>query len=270
MNNLNLLDAKSVLYSIQCISGAVQIANNTFITNQPYFVNAYISAVILSNSTISNITSDYNILAAVESNLTLIDIKIRSLYTSEYGTFMQASFGSHVSLTNIEYSNSTIKFIETLSSQLQINNISVSNVFLTQYVMDFVDCQNIRLKNLMMYNINTTTEYMINIARSYIDQIMSMTVYDVDATILRTFNSNITLIDSIRIHDVAQSIYVEQSSIGVIQNSHIYQSGSFDILFGGAIHIEDSNMKMINVTLEHNTAQIGGAIHIGCDNYEIC
>ena len=270
MENLSLLDAKSVLYSIQCINGAVQITNHTFITNQPHFVNAYLSTASIRNSTIFSINSDSIILAAVESNLTISDIKVRDLYTSEFGTFMQASFGSYVSLTNIEYTNSTMKFIETLSSQLQINTLSVFNISLTQHVIDFVDCQNIELNDLVMHNINTTKDYMMYMARSSINQIMNMTVYDVDVTVLEILESNITLMDDIQIHDAVQGIYARHSSISIIQNSHIYRCGNSNLPFGGAINIKNSDMDMMNITLEYNTAQTGGAIHIDCDSYEIC
>ena len=270
MENLSLLDAKSVLYSIQCINGAVQITNHTFITNQPHFVNAYLSTASIRNSTIFSINSDSIILTAVESNLTISDIKVRDLYTSEFGTFMQASFGSYVSLTNIEYTNSTMKFIETLSSQLQINTLSVFNISLTQHVIDFVGCQNIELNDLVMHNINTTKDYMMYMARSNINQIMNMTVYDVDVTVLEILESNITLMDDIQIHDAVQGIYARHSSISIIQNSHIYRCGNSNLSFGGAINNKNSDMDMMNITLEYNTAQTGGAIHIDCDSYEIC
>ena len=63
---------------------------------------------------------------------------------------------------------------------------------------------------------------------------------------------------------------LNKTSIGIMQNSQMYRSGSTDILYGGAIHFENSNSTMINLTFEYNTAHKGGAMHISCDTYEIC
>ena len=50
--NLSLLNTVLLKYSIQCISGELQIINQTFITNQPYFVISYLSTISIYNSTI--------------------------------------------------------------------------------------------------------------------------------------------------------------------------------------------------------------------------
>ena len=63
---------------------------------------------------------------------------------------------------------------------------------------------------------------------------------------------------------------LNKTSIGIMQNSQMYRSGSTDILYGGAIHFENSNSTLINLTFEYNTAHKGGAMHISCDTYEIC
>ena len=270
MDNLILLDGVSLPYSIQTINGGLTVTNNTYITSQPYFINAYLSTVSIENSTLYDITSDNSIFRAIISNVTLVDIHMNDLYTTELGKFLQLSSESKAFACNIEYTNSTIKFIETLSSHIQISNLSISNISLTQYVLDFAECHDVKLENILIHDINTTKRYMMNIARSSISQIINMTVHDVDVTILHILESNITLIDKIKLYDVAQGIYAQQSSINMIQNSHIYRSGSTNIIFGGALNLKDSSTTFMNVTLEYNTAQTGGAIHIDCDTYEIC
>ena len=269
MNNLNLLDTVSLQYGMQCISGSLTITNDTYITNQPYLVNSYLSTVSLYNSTIYEITSDSNILMAVETNIELNGLMINGLYTNGLGKFVQASFGSEAIISNTEYESSTMQFVEVLSSQIQLSNISVSNITSNQYIFDFIDCKNVELENIVINNVNTTKEYMIHTTSSTINQIKNMTVHDIDSTMLYILKSNIMLIDDIETYNVAKGIYIEQSSIDLFQNSHIYQSGSTSIQFGGALHLVNSNSTMMNMTLNNNTAQTGGAIHISCDNYDI-
>ena len=270
MDNLSLLDTASLQYSIQCISGSLTLTNTTYITNQPYFMNAYLSTVRIHNSTIYDITSDGSVLIAVETNIELDDVEIKNLHTTGLGKFARISFESRAIISNMIYENSTMKFTEALSSEIQINALGITYITLTQYIIDFVDCENIELKNLVMHDINTTKYDMIHATSTSINLIKNMTVYDIDSTMLYIIKSNITLIDDIEIYNVAKGIHIDQSSIGLLQNSHIYQSGSTSIQFGGALHMINSNSTMMNMTFNHNTAQIGGAIHISCDNYDIC
>ena len=261
MDNLSLLDTASLQYSIQCISGSLTLTNTTYITNQPYFMNAYLSTVKIHNSTIYDITSDGSVLIAVETNIELDDVEIKNLHTTGLGKFARISFESRAIISNMIYENSTMKFTEALSSEIQINTLGITNITLTQYIIDFVDCENIELKNLVMHDINTTKYDMIHATSSSINLIKNMTVYDIDSTMLYIIKSNITLIDDIETYNVAKGIHIEQSSIGLFQNSHIYQSGSTSIQFGGALHMINSNSTMMNMTFNHNTAQTGGAIN---------
>ena len=87
MNNLSLLDTVSLIYSIQCISGALLVTNNTYITNQPTFTNSYLSTVSIVNSTIHDIWSDYIILAILSTNLTIDGLIVTNLQTTTIGKF---------------------------------------------------------------------------------------------------------------------------------------------------------------------------------------
>ena len=87
MNNLSLLDTVSLIYSIQCISGALLVTNNTYITNQRTFTNSYLSTVSIVNSTIHDILSDYIILAILSTNLTINGLIVTNLHTATVGKF---------------------------------------------------------------------------------------------------------------------------------------------------------------------------------------
>ena len=65
-----------------------------------------------------------------------------------------------------------------------------------------------------------------------------------------------------------QSIHFEKSQIDLLDSSQFSYSGTTDIINGGAIHIENSNLTMQNTFFESNIGQNGGAISINCDNYD--
>ena len=115
-----------------------------------------------------------------------------------------------------------------------------------------------------------TTNDLVYLSKSGIDLIQNVTVYDISSTVLHLLESNISVIDKINMHKVDKSIHAKESSIGMMQNSHTHHCGSADMLYGGAIYFENSNSTVFNLTLDHNTAQTGGAMHISCDTFDIC
>jgi hypothetical protein len=73
-NNLYLLDQSSLEYGIQLISGTISIENNTLITNQPNFINSYLSTVNISDTSFEDIQADGNILEFLSSTVNLVNI----------------------------------------------------------------------------------------------------------------------------------------------------------------------------------------------------
>ena len=269
-DNLSLLGTTVLKHSIQWISGYLKVSNNTYITNQPYFITSYSSKISIENSTIYEINSDGNILTLIDTEVTISKIEAYDLHTSNLANFIWLTFDSVASINNINYANSTIKFVETLSSQLQITNLTSKNISLTQYLIDSTDCSGVTLRNIMIYNINTTKGYLIYATRSSIDLIMNTTIYDINVAVLHILKSNVTTINNLYIHDVVDGVHFQQSSIRMFENSRIYRSGSANILQGGALLIENSNSIMQNISFMSNTAQSGGAVNIDCDTYDIC
>ena len=268
-DNLNLLDIVASKYSIQCISGELEISNHTYITNQPYFVSSYLSTVAINNSVIHDITSDGSIFSLTDTDVTMHNIEAYNLHTSGSSNFILLSFGSEAVISNITYTNSALKFIESLSSKLQITSLMSNNITLAQYLISYTDSVNIVMQDVMIYDISSTYNYLIYATGSSIHQIMNMTVHDINVSIFHILKSNATLIDNMHAFGIPECIYAKQSSIGLLQNSRIYRSGSVNKLQGGAMLIENSNSTMQNMTFEYNVAKSGGAIYINCDSYDI-
>ena len=266
-SNPNLLSTVSLPLCIQCISGALAITNNTFIKNQPIFVNSYLSTINIENSIIHNISSDSSILVVIQSNITISNLTSFDLYTSSQGKFIKLSFGSKAVLDQIDYVNSTMEFIEGLSSYLSILRFTTRQIQLNQYLINWIQWLNLQFNNFSVTALTTNIKYMINVAKSQVDLIQSVVVNDVEASVMQISSSNVTDINAC---NLTSSIHITQSSIGTFQNSRISNSGSNSVLFGGALLIENSNSTMRNMTFEHNVAQTGGAIHISCDAYDIC
>ena len=85
---------------------------------------------------------------------------------------------------------------------------------------------------------------------------------------MHIIQSTVALMNMVKISQSLQSIYIEQSQIDLLESCQFSFCGSVDIIYGGAIFIENSNLTMQNTFFESNIGQNGGAISINCDNYD--
>ena len=118
------------------------------------------------------------------------------------------SFESQANIETLTYTNSSMKLTETLSSELHLNNIEIDNIELTQHMVDYIDCYNIRMQNMIIYDISTTKN-LVYMSGSEIDLIENITIHDISATALYIQKSNINTIDKIKIYDVQKCIHAK-------------------------------------------------------------
>ena len=237
-------------------------------TDQSTFLNSYLSQMIISDLSIYNITSESRVMSIVESQLTFTDSNITNIDSPNSGDFLSLSFQSNATINNVVFSNSTTQFIVALLSSVHITSLDITNVILDDFLISYIDSNNVVIQDTNINEIRSTKDSMISLSGSAIDSISNLTITDSNVTSLYFVRSNVTMMNEIIISNIHQSIHIEQSHIDMLQNSHLSSSGSTDIINGGAMFIENSNLTMNNITFESNTAQVGGAVSINCDNYE--
>ena len=159
------------------------------------------SAILLENSTVHDITSNTILFSSFDTNLTIIDLNVTNINTRAQGRFLKVSFGSNISIQNIIYKNSSMKFIETLNSDLFLNNIEVGNITLTQHFIDFTSCYNVTVQNLVIHNVSTTNQ-LIHISESEINLLENMTIHTINSTALYLLKSSVSIINNINIYNV--------------------------------------------------------------------
>ena len=98
-------------------------------------MNSYQSTINIYNSTIHNINTDNSILVVIESNITITNLTSYNLHTSNLGEFIQLSFGSQAVLEKVSYENSTMEFIEGLSSYLTMIDFIANQIDVNQYLI---------------------------------------------------------------------------------------------------------------------------------------
>ena len=244
------------------------IANNTYVTDQPNFINSYLSEVEISDLSIHDITTQSRVISSVDSRLNFSDSDITNIHTSTSSDFLSVSFQSIAVMNNITFTNSTVELVVVLLSSLNMTDLHISNIISNDYLFSYLDCNNIVMHDLVINQFRSSRDSMVLLSESSVDSINNFTISDSNVTGLHILKSNVTMMNEVMISNVRQSIDIQQSHIDMFYNSQLSHCGSQDIINGGAMYMENSNMTMQNITFNSNTAQVGGAVSINCDIYD--
>ena len=212
--------------------------------------------------------SESRVISLVESRLTFNNSKVINISNSDSGNFISLSFQSIATMHNILYNNSTTEFLAVLLSSVQITDLDIANIFVNDYILSFVNCNNMMIQDIVINQITSTRDSTILFSGSSIDSINNLTISESNVQGILIVKSNVYMMNEIQINNAHQSIRIEKSHIDIFQNSQLSFSGSEQMVKGGAIYVENSNMTMTNITFDSNTAQIGGAVSISCDTYD--
>ena len=183
-NNSNLLDAGSIQYSIQCISGAIAVMNNTYISNQLTFIDGYLSEISIEECIINQITSDYRIINVISSNLTINDCIVSNIRSNQINQIVGISFETYAQLNNITVSNSTVKFAGSLSSSVQVTNIHVTNMTLMNHLLGFIDCFDLVMHDIYIENVHSDYDYLMLISNTKANSIMNVTINNINTNMV--------------------------------------------------------------------------------------
>ena len=134
---------------------------------------------------------------------------------------MTLSFETTAMFNNITFSNSTVKFATVLSSSFEMSNMEITQISLSQYLLECIECQGVKWQSIAIDNIFTTSQYVIFFSGSVINQIMDLTMTDINAQAMYILKTNVTLIDSLNILKAPTGINLKQSQLSLFQNSMI-------------------------------------------------
>ena len=147
-SSINLLDFGSIDYSIQCFSGAIAIMNNTFISNQLTFIDEYLSELSMDKSAKYTITTSKIIVNVISSNLTINDCMFIGIHTNQSSQILDISFETNAVLINVFATNSSTKFVESLPLLVQMTNVRVTNIPVSNHLIGFINCYEVIMQDL--------------------------------------------------------------------------------------------------------------------------
>ena len=194
----------------------------------------------------------------------------KDIHSNQIGQILGISFETYAQLNNITVSNSTAKFAGSLSSSVQVANIHVTNMTLMNHLLGFIDCFDLVMHNIYIENIQSDYDYLMLISNTKANSIMNVTISNINTNVLYVLRSAVNHISDFNIHNTSQGIQIKSSSISMMQNCSFSSIGSSDVKQGGALYLEDTHININNASFNNNVAESGGAIFMGCTDYDSC
>ena len=116
-NRTELFSMSQVKYAIKCISSSLSILNNSYISDEPYLIDSYLSIVNISESQIASIETNKEVIRVVSSNLTIDNTIFFNISSVNFSSqLITVSDGSNLSLTYVHYYDSSVQFFRAVSS----------------------------------------------------------------------------------------------------------------------------------------------------------
>ena len=121
-----------VKYAIKCISSSLSILNNSYISDEPYLIDSYLSAVNISENTIANTDANKELIKILTSNLTIDNTIFHNISSSNSSSkLITVSDESYLNLTYVHYSKSSLQLLRAVSSSVIVMKSNIDNIELS-------------------------------------------------------------------------------------------------------------------------------------------
>ena len=259
--NKNLYNQVSSNRVFQLIQGSLIIQNGWTFSREVSLIDCFISQLSISNSQFYSDTISEYLIKITSSTASIINWTFYGQSSTDNSGLIQTSFGSNLTASGISYSNSTLPFINSLSSTLSLSGISLSNLSSSNPILSIDGSTNTHIRNSVMSTLNSTNYDPFTISNSEFSDITNLTMSGITNNPIYIINSNITLIDGIKISSWALDIVFDMSSITLMKNSVFQNMGANTSRYGGSLYLTNSNSTISNCSFTNNFAMYGGALY---------
>ena len=262
INNTNLMDTRSMLNSFDIISSEFEISNHTSITNQPNFLSSFLSTISLNDLVIYNTSLSSNMLTVSESTININVLNITQISADSSIPAILSLSGTNIVSNDISYTNSSAKFITSVSSSNNLTGLTINDVNVTSLIFEMLSATNVTFGSITIDQVATGNDGVFKMDSWYVHSIVRLTMTFLSSAPFIIRNTQIKTIDTLQIGNTPLSTEFINSDVGMIKNSSVLLCGRPTGTYGSAIVIKNSNVTIVDSIFDSNSAVNGGAISI--------
>ena len=152
------MDTRSILKSFDIISSQFEISNQTRIRDQPSFLSSFLSTVTLNDMMIYDASISSNVFTISESILNIDGLNISQINADSSFPVILSLSGTSFMSNNISYTNSSAKFITSVSSSNKLTGLTINNVNVVSLIIEMLSATNVTIDTAAINHVDTDDE----------------------------------------------------------------------------------------------------------------
>ena len=203
----------------QLIHSNLVIEDNSEFTDSESIVDSYVSSVAISDSKFSRLSSVDNTLKIVGSTLNITNCEFDNITTSDNSELIEVAFDSILNVEGLSLSNSTLPFLELISASADVKRLTLNSVTSENRIIIVDSVYRLVIDGLTMRGVYSINSEPFEIYRSSVNLLKNVDIIDFDQAPLIIKNSQVEIVDSMKLTNCSLPAVVENSLVKVISNS---------------------------------------------------
>ena len=272
LENPKLYSVSESSYVFSIILGKLILQNKVQIYDQNSIFETFESTLTTSDLTIFNISDAKSTITASSSLIYFKNVEISRVKTSSSSPFIRVAFDSKLEIDHLRYYNSEVTFLSAYSITVFANNLVYENCTSvdSSSPISFDQSKSLTFSNWTIKNVDApNSNYILKVSNSNL-QVNNASFENLMQPAAYFLKDTISNIVGLTINNCSRGLISESTSIGILSNSTISNSGSNNVNYGGAMYILNSNVTISNSNFMTNSASEGGAINFDCSELTFC
>ena len=149
------MDTRSILKSFDIISSQFEISNQTSVTEQPSFLSSFLSTISLNDMMMYNTSISSNVFTISESTLNIDGFIISQINADSSVPVILSLSGTNFVSNNISYTNSSAKFLTSVSSSNDLTSLTINNVNVVSLIIEMLSATNVTIDTVTINQADT-------------------------------------------------------------------------------------------------------------------
>ena len=263
LSNSDLSLVTESKYLLEVVQASLEITDSSSVYKESLLVSSFLSTITVRNSQLSDISFEMVSLSIVSSTLIMENSTISDVTGISKGANLISANSGTVNVSSLEYSSSNVRLLDAFGSEVNLESLNLTDLVIPNEIISIFYCSSFYLRDVALANVILDASFIMLTSSDNII-VEDITLTDLGYIFMELHNSNATKIHNLQVSNGTEVLKVVSSNVQTISNC-LLASNSKNTS-GGAISIDDSEVKIFDSTFRQNSAINGGAIYFHCSS----
>ncbi|CAI2373860.1 unnamed protein product [Moneuplotes crassus] len=252
-------------YQFSLIFASLSMVSATEINQESLVVDSFVSTLEITDTVIRDFTMEAIAIRGVSSTISLRNLSFINFTVTDQVDYILDTLDSTLSIMN-----STSIIFRARSSQVNIQGLTYGLIANAIELGVISSCYNSTISGLTSTLSEVLGRSLLRLESSQNISLSNAVLKNTQKSGVRILSSNMISITNMNVLNCQDGVYIESSTVELLQNSSFENNGNSSKINGGALHITNSDVTLSNNIFRQNTAHDGGAIAFTCTSTSLC